>query len=68
MSLCEYNPRYCKPATEPPSPGDCGKTAQVWVGRQGKWHLCPDCAALPVFQRLISRGQLSMVNRQGGES
>lgn len=49
VEQCEYNPDAKRAAYEhEQGHGE----ATVCVGRNGRWHLCAECAALPEFKRL----------------
>lgn len=51
LELCEYNPSQARAAYRDEASA-CKNEATVCVGAKGRWHLCSECAALPVFRRL----------------
>lgn len=75
MSLCEWDPEHSRPAQITFSnPNGCLKTeehhgcqneARISVGRDGKWHLCEMCAALPVFDKFKKRTRLCQIEEPG---
>ena len=66
MSGCEWNPATNEPAYET---DEHTRTtpAVVSVGRNGDWHLCASCAALPRFKRFTSRSPVLRARRTEGE-
>lgn len=52
---CEWDPKANGPAL---SGSGCENQATLSVGGDKNWHLCDDCAALPVFKRLRRRKPL----------
>jgi hypothetical protein len=55
---CEYNPARQRPATDPPSEGDCPNDAAVSLGADGAYHVCASCADLPELKRYRVRTPL----------
>lgn len=55
---CEYNPALLRPSTDPPSAGDCPNEAAISLGRDGAYHVCAACAALPEMKRYRVRTPL----------
>jgi hypothetical protein len=62
MSLCEWDPERRQGAIELPESGlrfGCPNRAELSLGRDGMWHVCRSCAALPEFSRFRVRAELS---------
>lgn len=53
---CDWNPEANEPAIID-GPG-CQNTAELSVGANGDWHLCPSCADLPAFKKYRARTPL----------
>jgi len=62
---CEWNPRFNKPSSDPPAPGDCQNEAILCVGRSPNWHLCESCAAESRFKRFRVRVPLKELAEAG---
>lgn len=60
---CEYNPKFQRPSTDPPSEGDCPNRSAICLGHEGKWHVCESCAALPEFNKYRKRRPVKHVTR-----
>lgn len=64
MARCEFNPTTGRPATDPPSEGDCRNEATVSLGAKGKWHVCESCAKHPVLMKLRRKRPLGAKERK----